>query len=235
MPENLTISVSAREDSGTSSMRRLRRTDQVPGVIYGTNKVSQSIAVESRVLTHAFQNESFLSQIVDLSVDGESQQVVVREVQRHPATDRIIHVDFLRIDEDQEITMSIPLRFINESQCVGVRLGGGTISHNLVEVEVSCLPRNLPESIEVDLEEVDLGESIHLSDLALPDGVQFTAYSEEDSPDRNLQVASVALQRVEVEEEEEEIEGEGEEGEITEATDEVQEGTPASDESTDEE
>ena len=203
MADNVTLDVSNRSEFGTSSVRRLRGKDIVPGVIYGSKQDTLNIAVEGRVLKHAVQNEAFMSSIIDLNLDGSSQQVVVRDLQRHPASDNIIHVDFLRIDQDQEITLSIPLRFVNEDDCVGVRLGGGSITHHLVEVEVSCLPRNLPENIEVDLKELDIGDSVHLTSLPLPEGVTISALAHGDSHDRDLPVASVILQREELPEEDE--------------------------------
>ena len=222
MADNISITVSQRNDSGTGNARRLRRSESIPGVIYGTKKEALNISVESRVLSQATQSDGFLSQVIDLEMDGKQQQVVVRDVQRHPATDRIIHVDFLRIDENQAITMAIPIRFLNERECVGVRIGGGSISRNLIEVEVNCLPRNLPDYIEVDLVDIDVGESVHLSDLTLPEGVTIAAFLQGESQDRDLPIASVAIQRVEIDEVEEELEEV--EGEVDETEDEAETG-----------
>ena len=181
------------------------------------------------------QNENFLSQIIELKLDGHAEQVVVRDMQRHPATENITHIDFLRIREDQEIQFSVPIRFINEESCIGVRMSGGTITRNLVEVEISCLPKDLPEAILVDMEDVDVGSAIHLSGLALPAGVSIPSLGTGDDSDRDVAVASVSIVRVQEEEvEEEEAADElalDEEGaEVAEGEEE----TTASDESTEE-
>ena len=201
MAQNLTLEIAPREHKGKGSVRRRRnRENIVPAVVYGAGEESISVELTGRVLSHAEQSENFMAQIIELQMNGQSQQVVVRDVQRHPISDKIMHVDFLRIREDQELQVSIPVRFINEDQCVGVRMGGGTITHNLIEVEISCLPKDLPEALIVDMTDVDIGNAIHLSGLSLPPGVSIPALAQGVSQDRDLPVVSVSLQRVEVEE-----------------------------------
>lgn len=226
MAQNLILDIAPRENRGTSKARRLRNLDDViPGVVYGAGEESVNVALESRVLSQAEQTANFMSQIIELKMGRKKQQVVIREVQRHPLSDRIIHIDFLRIREDREIQVSVPIRFTNEDQCVGVRMGGGTISHNLIEVEVSCLPKNLPEAIIMDMSDVELGSVVHLSGLNLPAGVSIPALSLSDGNARDLPVVSVSLMREEVLETEAEEEGfefegvdeAGEPGEDTEA------------------
>ena len=154
--------------------------------------------------------------------------MVVREVQRHPATERVTHIDFLRIREDREIQVAVPIRIENEDQCVGVKLSGGTVTRSLIEVEVSCLPRDLPESIVVDISELDIGNSIHLSELPLPDGVTIPSLDLGDDRSRDLPVVSVSLVRVAIEEEaveDEVVEGLVEEGDAVESESTGDEGT----------
>lgn len=219
MPTQLTLEVSTRESVGTGAVGRLRRIDDViPGIVYGAGQENVNITLPMRVLLKAMQNENFLSQIIELKLDGNAEQVVVRDMQRHPATENITHIDFMRIREDQEIQVSVPIRFTNEESCIGVRMNGGTITRNLVEVEISCLPRDLPEAIVVDLADIDVGNAVHLSGLALPEGVSIPALGAGDDSDRDLPVVAVSIVRVQLEEEEEAVSdelelAEGEEGE----------------------
>ena len=154
--------------------------------------------------------EAFYSQILNVVVDGKVQQAVVRDLQRNPADEKVMHVDFLRISANKPIQMSVPLHFINEDKCVGVRLGGGAISHNMTEVEISSLPKDLPEYIEIDMEEVELNRVIHLSDISLPEGVTIVALTYGE--DRDANVVSVQPPRGGAEEDELEAAA-GEEGE----------------------
>lgn len=207
MAVQLTLEVASRQATGTGAAGRLRRFDDVvPGVVYGAGKDNVNVTLPVNVLSKAMQSDTFLSQIIDLKMDDNSEQVVVRELQRHPATDKVTHIDFMRVRADREIQVSVPIRFLNEEDCVGVRLGGGTITRNLIEVEISCLPRNLPEAIEIDMADVDLGNAIHLSGLSLPEGVTIPSLGTGDDTSRDLPVVSVSLiivQEDEVEEEDE--------------------------------
>lgn len=235
MATQLSLEVSTRESIGSGAAGRLRRiNDSVPGVVYGAGQETVNITLPMRLLLKAMQNENFLSQIIELKLDGNPEQVVVRDMQRHPATENITHIDFLRIREDQEIQVSVPIRFINEESCIGVRMNGGTITRSLVEVEVSCLPKDLPEAIVVDMEDFDVGSAIHLSGLALPAGVSIPSLGAGDDSDRDLAVASVSIVRVQIEEEEiaaeEELELDEEGVEIAEGEEE----TPDSDEAPEE-
>lgn len=235
MATQLTLEVSTRESVGSGAVGRLRRIDDgVPGVLYGAGQETVNVTLPTRILLKAMQNENFLSQIIELKLDGHAEQVVVRDMQRHPATDNITHIDFLRIREDQEIQVSVPIRFINEESCIGVRMSGGTITRNMVEVDISCLPKDLPEAIVVDMEDVDVGSAIHLSGLALPVGVSIPSLGTGEDSDRDRPVASVSIVRVQEEEIEE---GVTDELELDEEGAEVAEGdekTPDSDEATEE-
>ena len=206
MATQLTLEVSTRELVGSGAVGRLRRIDDaVPGVLYGAGQETVNITLPTRVLLKALQSENFLSQIIELKLDGHAEQVVVRDMQRHPATENITHIDFLRIREDQEIQVSVPIRFINEESCIGVRMNGGTITRNMVDVEISCLPKDLPEAIVVDMEDIDVGGAVHLSGLGLPAGVSIPSLGAGDDSDRDLPVVTVSIVRVQEEEVEEEL------------------------------
>jgi large subunit ribosomal protein L25 len=216
MSQQIEIIAELREDVGKGASRRLRRqAEKVPGIIYGAGDDAVPLTLNSNELGKALQLESFYSQILNIVVDGKSQQAVVRDLQRHPATEKVLHIDFMRIRADRAIEVSVPLHFIDEDKCVGVKFGGGSIIHNLTELEVSCLPGDLPEYIEVFMAEVELNDSVHLSDLVLPEGVSIVALMGEAHDDT---VASVQMPRGGLEEEEEleAAEAAGEEGELPE-------------------
>ena len=207
MAEQLTIEADVRDVSGGGTARRLRRvSDKVPAVVYGANEPTQKLMLDYRRVSHAMQEEAFYSQIMLLRIGDSSQRVVLRELQRNPQSERVIHLDFLRVREDRELQLSVPIHFENEESCVGVRNSGGLITRILTEIEVSCLPRDLPEYISIDLADLDLGDSIHLSDLSMPEGVTIVAlaYGEgRDSP-----IVSVQIPRGVAEEDEIDAEGE---------------------------
>ena len=187
MSQQIEISAELRQDVGKGASRRLRRlAEKVPGIIYGGGEDPVALTLKYNELSKAMQQEAFYSQILNVVVDGKAQQAVVRDLQRHPANEKVLHIDFLRISADKPVQVHVPLHFINEDKCVGVRMGGGSISHNITEVEVSCLPKDLPEYIEIDMEPVELNQVIHLSDLALPDGVSIVALMYGDDRDANV-------------------------------------------------
>lgn len=193
MSQQLEISASPREEVGTAASRRLRRLqDRVPGIIYGGDAAPQPLTVNVHELARVMQNEAFHSQILNVVVDGAGEQAVVRDLQRDPASDKVLHIDFLRVRADRAIQVHVPLHFLNEDDCVGVRMGGN-VSHNLIEVEVSCLPADLPEFMEIDIGDLELGEALHLTDLQPPERVSIVAlmYGEE----RNIPVVSVQAPR----------------------------------------
>ena len=171
-----------------------RQENKIPAVVYGAAEEGQNLTLNVNELSKVMQSETFYSQILNILVDGKSQQVVLRDLHRSPDTGKVLHIDFLRVRADQEINVNIPLHFVNEESCVGVKIGGGLDTHNLVEVEISCLPGDLPESIEVDVAELDVGDSLHLSDLVVPDKVTIVALSSGESG-RDVSVVSVSLKR----------------------------------------
>ena len=166
------LNAELRTDKGKGASRRLRRNaDMIPAILYGAGKDPLPLTLAHKDIHKACQKEAFFSRIITIIADGNSQQAIVKDLQRHPAKDRIMHADFLRIQMDQAITVEVPLHFLNEDSCLGVRQGGGNVSHNMTSIEISCLPGDLPEYIEVDIEELDLGDAIHISGLKLAEGL----------------------------------------------------------------
>jgi large subunit ribosomal protein L25 len=194
MTQRIEIHAELREDVGKGASRRLRRlADKVPGIIYGGDADPVPVTLSSNELSKAMQLEAFYSQILNVVLDGKGQQAVVRDLQRHPASEKVQHIDFLRIRADRPIQVSVPIHFIDEDKCIGVKQGGGQIVHNMNEVEISCLPGDLPEFIEVYMAQVDVNQSVHLSDLALPEGVSIVALMH--GSDRDANVVSVQMPR----------------------------------------
>ena len=195
--ESFEINAEPREDVGKGASRRLRKAGKVPGIVYGIKQDAKMISLDQNSLGHQLDNEAFYSHILTLNIGKDSEQVVLKDLQRHPYKRMVLHVDFQRIDAKEKLTMRVPLHFINEGACVGVKTGGGVISHVMTDLEISCLPKDLPEFIEVDLLNLNVGEAIHLSELNLPEGVEI--YSLLHGGDDTLPVANVHLPRVEVE------------------------------------
>ena len=190
---------------GTSANRRLRRSGQIPANLYGGGKDPTPLTLEENRIRKQIENEAFAAHILTVKVEDEESQAVLKSVHRDPVTNRVIHMDFQRISARSEIHMHVPLHFVNEEDCPGKR-AGGIVTHLLVEVEVGCLPKDLPEYIEVDMASLDVGDAVHLSELALPKGVHLMALAH--NPDNDQPVVSVQPpQKLEVEEvaEEEEL------------------------------
>jgi len=178
-----------REDVGKGASRRLRHADKIPGIVYGADKEPTMLTLDHNVVMHSLENEAFYSSILTLNIGKDSEKVVLKDLQRHPYKNRLMHIDLLRINENEALTMRVPLHFINEEKAKGVKEGGGVISHTLTEVDVVCLPKDLPEYIEVDMLEVTLDQTVHVSDLVLPEGVQL--YSLLHGGDASLSVAAI--------------------------------------------
>ena len=210
MPQPIELNASLRQEAGTGPSRRLRRLQgKLPGIIYGGGIAPQPVTLSANELSKAMQQEAFYSQILEVVVDGKAQKAVVRDLQRHPVNEKVLHVDFLRISADRPVHTHVPLHFVNESKCIGVRTGGGALAHNLIDVEISCLPKDLPQFIQVDVADLEVGHSLHLSDLPVPDGVTLVALTHGE--DRDTPVVSVQPPRGGLaEDEEEEAADEGE-------------------------
>ena len=222
MSEQVNLSAENREVEGKSSSRQLRRAGSVPAVIYGGKEEPLRISILEKDIAKASEIPGFATQILSISISGKEQNVIVKEIQRHPATERVLHADLMRVDPDTKISISVPVRFINEESCVGVKMHGGAISRLINDIDITCLASNLPEYIEVDIEALDIGDSIFLSALNLPEGVEIPSLALGE--DRDQVVVSVAEAKIlEIEPEVVESE-EGEEGEEGEETSEGAEG-----------
>ena len=169
------IKAESRKDEGKGASRRLRRASFVPAVVYGAGQPAESIQIEHNTILLAAKHEWFFSSVLDLNVDGKVQKVLVRDWQKHPFKQQMLHMDFLRINENEAIRVSVPLHFLNQEKSPAGKTAGVVISHNLNEVEVSCLPKYLPEFIELDLADLKEGDIIHLSQVKLPAHVEIPA------------------------------------------------------------
>ena len=161
-----------RKDEGKGASRRLRHAAKVPAIVYGAHQDAVSIQLEHNDVFLASQHEWFYSAILDLNLDGTAQKVLLRDMQRHPFKPQIMHIDFQRVSENEAIRVSVPLHFLNQEKSPAGKISGVLIMHELNEVEISCLPRDLPEFIEIDLIELKEGDILHLSDITLPKGVE---------------------------------------------------------------
>lgn len=214
MDLDFTLSAEPRSDFGKSASRKLRKLGKIPAVIYGGGEDSASITFDHDSLMHNLENEAFYSHILTVDVGGKPQKVILRELQRHPYKSTVLHMDLLRVRADTAINVNVPIHFINEEDCHGAKMEGGVISHNFSEIEITCLPKDLPEYIEVDVLDLNLNEAIHLSEIKVPDGVTIVELAHGEGHDHP--VVSVHVKRA-VEEEpvvtEEDAEAvEGEEG-----------------------
>jgi large subunit ribosomal protein L25 len=195
------LNCSVRTDMGKGASRRLRRLNaNIPAILYGGEKEPVSLTIAHKDIAKAIENEAFFAHIITLNIDNNKEQAVIKALQRHPAKPFVLHADFMRVSDTVEITVNVPIHFLNEDTCKGVKLGGGNILKTLNEIEISCLPKNLPEYIAVDMADLDIGDSIHLSDIKLPEGVTSVALSHGEESD--LAVAAVHAPRTESEAEE---------------------------------
>ncbi|MEX2367068.1 MAG: 50S ribosomal protein L25/general stress protein Ctc [Pseudohongiellaceae bacterium] len=195
------LEASPREDVGKGASRRLRRLDgAIPAIIYGADKEPSSITLQHKDILHAADNEAFFSHVITINMGKTAESVIIKDLQRHPSKPRILHADFLRVSADHAITVRVPLHFLNEEKCVGVKQNGGVLSRQMNELEISCLPKDLPEYIEIDVLALDVGDSLHISDLTLPAGVTSIDLSHGESGDHA--VVAVTMVKEEVIEEE---------------------------------
>jgi len=216
MSDKFDLIAEIREDQGKGASRRLRRQNKVPAIIYGAGRPPRQLAFDHNRVLQQLENESFYSSILKIKVGEKSQAAIVKDIQRHPAKRLIMHMDFQRIVEDEKIKMNVPIHYLNAEDALGVKEGGGSVSQLVNDVEVSCLPKDLPEYFEVDIEALELNEMMHLSDIKLPEGVEIPQLQQ--GPEHDHPIVSIAIIKVAViEEEEEEAEAvEGEEGEVAE-------------------
>ena len=223
MSTNFTVELEKRTDFGSSSNRRLRRAGKVPVVVYGAGKKNEHFAVSHNAILHNLQVEAFHSAIIDIKRRGKKDQAILREVQMHPYRPQVMHVDFQRIKATELINIRVPLHFNGEDVAPGVKTQGGIFSRTILDVEIQCLPKDLPEFLEVEVAHLELNEAVHMSDIKLPEGVELTLDIEEGD---DLAIASVTPSRIasELEEMDAADAAEGEEVEVTEeAVDEEEE------------
>ena len=206
--DEFTLVAESRGDMGKGASRRLRKSEMVPAIVYGAKKAALSIQLKHSDVLKSSSQESFYSQILDLSIDGKVERVVLKDMQRHPYKPFVMHMDFQRVDESAALTIRIPVHFLNEEDCIGVKQEGGVIARLMTEIEITCLPKDLPESIEVDVANLSVGDAVHLADLVLPDGVEITSIT--SGGDGAAAIVQVAMPRMVEEEEEpdsEEVDG----------------------------
>jgi len=212
MSDLIDVQATSRSVLGKGASRRLRRENLVPGILYGADEDPQAINLKHNEVLKHLENDAFYSQLLMLSVDGgEPVRTLLRDVQRHPHKLQILHLDFQRVVAGAELTLTVPLVFENEDVCYGVKTEGGMITHNESEVAIACLPRNIPENFVIDTTDLKIGDSVHLSDLELPEGVRLTDLVEKGD-DSDRAVLSVIASRKTLEEEDEaaaEAEAEG--------------------------
>ena len=190
MLEDFKLEAVLRDDSGKGASRRLRREQGlIPAIVYGNNKSPISITLSHNELIKHLEHEAFYSHIISLDIDGSEEQVILKDLQRHPAKPIVLHADFLRVSKTQKFVTRVPLHFINEATSIGVKSQGGVVSHSVTDLEITCLPADLPEFIEVDLANVEVGQTVHISDLVLPKGVESVALSH--GTDHDLPIASI--------------------------------------------
>ena len=181
MKTSFELTAEFRETQGKGASRRLRHEGKVPAILYGGHSEARALTLSHQKLVIMLENERFYSTILSLKVGDQTQAAILKDVQRHPYKNAIVHIDFQRVEDNQKIRMSIPLHFVGAAVSPGVKSQGGIVSHMRNEVEVSCLPKDLPEFVEVDLSGLSLNESIHLSQLKIPDGVELMALAKEDA------------------------------------------------------
>lgn len=217
---NFEFTAFTRGVEGRAASRRLRRSGRAPGVVYGGTAQPQAIELDHNALIHALKNEAFHSSILTMKIGAEAQQVLLRDVQMHPFRKEVLHVDFQRVDPNRRIHMKVPLHFSKGEEAPAVKVSGAIISHVMTELDVSCLPKDLPGFIDVDLSELTLNQSIHVTDLKLPDGVTAVAHA-----GMNPVVVTAVIPKIVVEVEEvapeaqaEAAIGEGEAGAVAEET-----------------
>ncbi|MBP6382268.1 MAG: 50S ribosomal protein L25/general stress protein Ctc [Pseudomonadales bacterium] len=189
MSGEFVLNAVVRGDVGKGASRRLRNDELVPAIVYGGTQQPRNVSLSHRELVKALENEAFFSHLITLKLADGAEEVILKDLQRHPARPRILHADFQRVSRDRKIHVHIPLHFINQEKCHGVKNQGGIIQHNANEVYVTCLPQDLPEYIEVDMTAYHVGQAVHLSDLELPAGVESVELSH--GPEHDIPVATV--------------------------------------------
>ena len=190
MSNEFVVTAEPRSDQGKGASRRLRRMGRVPAILYGAGKDPVPLSVDHNELLKQLENEAFYSHILTIEVGGKKEQAILKDLQRHPAKPFVMHLDFMRVSAGEKIRVNVPLHFVGGDVAPGVKIGGGIVTHAVTEVEIVCLPKDLPEYIEVDLSNLELGQSLHLSDIDLPKGVELVQLLQGEEHD----VAVAAIQ-----------------------------------------
>ena len=218
MADKFDLVAEIREDSGKGASRRLRRENKVPAIIYGAGRPPRALVFDHNKVMKQLENESFYSSVLNIKVGEKSQAAIVKDMQRHPSLPRVMHIDLQRIVEDEVIRMTVPIHFIGEDDAVGVKEGGGKVQRMRTDVEVVCLPKDLPEYLELDISALELDAMMYMSDIVLPEGVEVPELAQEVEQTQPI-VSIHIIKEVIIEDEEEVVEGEaieGEEGEVAE-------------------
>jgi len=222
MSQDFDLIAEIRTDQGKGASRRLRHEGKVPAIIYGAGRPPRQLAFDHNQVIRQLETESFYSSILNIKVGDKSQAAIVKDIQRHPSKRLIIHMDFQRIVADEKIRMNVPIHYVNEDIAVGVKQGGGSVSRLMNDIEVSCLPKDLPEYFEVDIAGLDLNEMLHLSDIKLPAGVEIPELAH--GPEHDHAIVSIHMIKAALAEEEaEEAAGEKAEAEAADAAGEAPE------------
>lgn len=223
------IEAETRQDMGKGASRRLRREGKIPGVIYGAGKDAVSITLNHNDVLHQLDHESFYSSILKIKVDGKApQDVLLKDLQRHPFKPKLVHVDFHRVSSDVAIKVAVPVHLIGAEDNVAVK-GGGVVSHMMTEVEISCLPGELPESLSLDITDLELDGHLSLSDMKMPAGVEVVALAQEEPNDLSVVAIHVPKEVPDQEPEPQEADGEAADGEKAEGGDAADGDKPAAD------
>ena len=210
MSEEFNLIAEMRDDQGKGASRRLRRQGMVPAVIYGAGRDPRNLMFDHNKVLRQLEDPSFYSSILNVKVGEKSRAAIVKDIQRHPSKKQIIHIDLQRIVEDEQIKMQIPIHYLGEEDAVGVKIGGGTVTKIMTELEISCLPKDLPEFLEVDISELELDQMLNVSDISLPKGVEISdIIKEQDQAIVSIQEIKEIIEE-EIEDEDSESDGESE-------------------------
>ena len=200
MSDTIHLIAEPRSDSGKGASRRLRHQGLIPAIVYGGDSDPEQISIAHNKFMHELDHETIYTQVVELQVGDKTQEVILRDLQRHPYKNKVLHADFFRIDKNTPIKIVVPIHVLNAEECVGVKMDGGMLTQVVTEIEIIALPKDLPEYLEIDAENIHLGESLHLSDIKMPAGVEITAMlniEETEHDDHDLGVLSVVKTRAE--------------------------------------
>ena len=200
MSDTIHLIAELRSDSGKGASRRLRHQGLVPAIVYGGDSDPVQISIAHNKFMHELDHETIYTQVVELQVGDKTEEVILRDLQRHPYKNKVLHADFFRIDKNTPIKIVVPIHVLNAEECVGVKMDGGMLTQVVTEIEIIALPKDLPESLEIDAENLHLGESLHLSNIKMPAGVEITAMlniEETEHDDHDLGVLSVVKTRAE--------------------------------------